>query len=44
MTPDVSVVVKDTGPWNAKDAAKVELEQQADALLDRLRIPQCGQH
>jgi hypothetical protein len=44
VTPDVSVLVTDPGAWNAKDPAKVAIEDQANSLLDELGIPGCVQH
>jgi hypothetical protein len=44
VTPDVSVLVTDPGTWNAKDAKKVALEDQANTQPDQLAIPGCGTH
>ena len=36
--------MKDTGKWDPRNATKVAAEEQANQLLDQLKIPDCGQH
>jgi hypothetical protein len=42
VTPDVAVTIKDPGTWNPKDAAKVRLEQEANALVASLKVANCS--